>query len=82
MDQSKASLDKGGSATLDAFIGLAPSSVQVNPAILPKSKLKGPVVRCISIRKNKDSLDIANVDSVDKVYRILTRHMKVQVRYG
>jgi hypothetical protein len=26
VDQSKLSLDKGGSATLDAFLGLAPSS--------------------------------------------------------
>jgi hypothetical protein len=43
IDQSKASLDRGGSATLDAFVGLAPNTVQVLPANLPKlSKAKGP----------------------------------------
>jgi hypothetical protein len=47
VDQSKASLDQGGNATLDAFVGLAPNTVQVLPAILPKlSKAKGPLVRC------------------------------------
>jgi hypothetical protein len=80
IDQSKASLDRGGSATLDAFVGLAPSTVQVLPAILPKlSKAKGPLVRCVSQIPGRPSLDISNVDSVDKVYRILTRHMGVAV---
>jgi hypothetical protein len=82
VDQSKSSLDKGGSATLDAFVGLAPpGTVKVQPVILSKIKSKGPLVRCISAQSsNKDSFDVSNVDSVDKVYRILTRHMKVEVR--
>jgi hypothetical protein len=83
VDQSKASLEKGGSATLDAFIGLAPSStVQVKPAILPKSKFKGPSVRCIARQSGKASFDVGNVDAVDKVYRILTKHMQIKVRVG
>jgi hypothetical protein len=81
VDQSKSSLDKGGSATLDAFVGLAPpGTVKVQPVILSKIKSKGPLVRCISAQSsNKDSFDVSNVDSVDKVYRILTRHMRVEV---
>jgi hypothetical protein len=81
VDQSKSSLDKGGSATLDAFVGLAPpGTVKVQPVILSKIKSKGPLVRCISAQNSeKNSFDVSNVDSVDKVYRILTRHMKVEV---
>jgi hypothetical protein len=81
VDQSKSSLDKGGSATLDAFVGLAPpGTVKVQPVILSKIKSKGPLVRCISAQSsNKESFDVSNVDSVDKVYRILTRHMRVEV---
>jgi hypothetical protein len=81
VDQSKSSLDKGGSATLDAFVGLAPpGKVNVQPVILSKIKSKGPLVRCIPAQSsNKDSFDVSNVDSVDKVYRILTRHMRVEV---
>ena len=102
VDQSKTSLDRGGSATLDAFLGLAPpSTVQVIASVLPtgggggggstastaagstasysglkKTKLKGPFVRCLST----DGLlcfDVSNVDSVDKVYRVLTKHIKL-----
>jgi hypothetical protein len=82
IDQSKASLDKGGSATLDAFCGLSPpSKVRILPAILPKSyKYKSPWVRCIS-KRYKKSFDIANVDSVDKVYRVLTKHLQIQASY-
>lgn len=79
VDQSKASLDRGGSATLDAFIGLAPSSVKVQPVILSKMKSKGPLVRCIALEGVNVGFDVANVDSVDKVCRILTRHMNVNV---
>lgn len=79
VDQSKPSLDKGGTATLDAFCGLAPpTSCRVVPAILPKTKkMKSPWVRCIS-KSQKKSLDVANVDSVDKVYRVLTKHLLVK----
>jgi hypothetical protein len=81
VDQSKSSLDKGGSATLDAFVGLSPPGmVKVQPVVLSKIKSKGPLVRCISAQNSdKSSFDVSNVDSVDKVYRILTRHMRVEV---
>ena len=82
VDQSKASLDRGGSATLDAFCGLAPpSSVEIIPAVLPKSNKKGPWIRCISTVPSMQNFDVANVDSVDKVYRVLTKHLKVKVSY-
>ena len=92
VDQSKQSLERGGGATLDAFIGLAnPSRVRVQPAILSSSTSTGtassssggnnnnnkaPVVRCICLtNQSKSSFDVASVDSVDKVYRILAKHM-------
>jgi len=112
VDQSKASLDKGGGATLDAFCGLAPPDVvTVHPALLipsfssstsgsssssstsngsssssssSSSKLKGPAVRCIcttapsrSTTTQNFSFDVSNVDSVDKVVRVLQKHMGV-----
>jgi hypothetical protein len=65
---------------LDAFCGLAPpSSVEVIPAILPKSNKKGPWVRCISNVAGRNNMDVGNVDSIDKVYRILTKHLLVKV---
>ena len=139
VDQSKASLDRDGSATLDAFCSLCghtvPSSssaslslsaenimdedndnsdknsdensddnadrinnnmlddieVQIIPALLPKpaSGGKGPWIRCMWNNKNKNNntrsspnLDVSNVDSVGKVYRILTKHLGVKVRTG
>lgn len=78
VDQSRSSIEKRASATLDAFIGLAPPSVEVKPAVFPKSKLKGPLVRCIAVNPSSlkpKSFDASNVDSVDKVFRILTKHM-------
>jgi tetratricopeptide (TPR) repeat protein len=64
---------------LDAFVRLSPRNrVRVIPAVFTKPKVKGPIVRCIPTDSSKkDSLEVANVDSVDKVYRILTRHMRV-----
>lgn len=79
VDSSKNSLDRGGAATLDALVGLSNPSIQIIPCQL-KTKLKGPVVRCVAVNQNTaDSFDVANVDSVDKVYRLLTRHMRVKV---
>jgi hypothetical protein len=93
VDQSKSSLEKGGSATLDAFVALVPTdgTVQVHAALLPKTSkvaTKGPAVRCIPTTNARvgggnvslSPMDIANVDSVDKVYRVLTKHMNVKVR--
>lgn len=84
VDQSKAGLEKGAAATLDAFLGLAPPSVKVLPAVFPKStKNRMPLIRCVSLRQPKDlfrssgGLEVTNVDSVDKVFRVLTKHMKV-----
>ena len=73
-------LEKGAGATLDAFLGLAPTmDVKVIPAILTtKMKSKAPSVRCISLG-SKSSFDVGNVDSVDKVFRILNKHMQVKV---
>ena len=65
--------------------------VQIIPALLPKpaSGGKGPWIRCMWNNKNKNNntrsspnLDVSNVDSVGKVYRILTKHLGVQVRTG
>ena len=84
VDQSKAGLEKGAAATLDAFLGLAPPNVKVLPAIFPKStKNRMPLIRCVSLRQPKDifrssgGLEVTNVDSVDKVFRVLTKHIKV-----
>jgi hypothetical protein len=73
-------MEKGAGATLDAFIGLAPSDqVRVYPALSAKVKSKFPTVRCVST-SGKSSFDVGNVDSVDKVFRILSKHMQVKVR--
>lgn len=76
VDQSKASLDKGGAATLDAFIALAPPSHVKVFAAMFESSSKGPLVRCIDTN-HPNSFDVGIVDSVDKVERILRKHMKL-----
>lgn len=77
VDQSKAALDRGAGATMDAFWGLAPANqVKVIPAVILKTKAKGPAVRCVSA---SSSFDVGNIDSVDKVFRILNKHMLVKV---
>ena len=111
--QSKPCKERGAGATLDAFVGLAPSDcVSVHPAIIGKTRGKGPIVRCLrrntaeeEVNKDNkdnandskdnaddnendgaapdddagesslDAFEVSNVDSVDKVYRILTKHM-------
>jgi len=99
VDQSKASLDRGGGATFDAFFSLCDHDgeggrannedvigVQVIPAILPKpvGGGKAPWIRCLwntnkkNIVRPSPNLDVSNVDSVDKVYRILTKHLGVK----
>lgn len=91
VDQSKAALDKGGGATLDAFVGLAPArTVRVLPSVLTTKgpKTKAPAVRCVATGgvgvgggggNIVKSFDVGNVDSVDKVFRILSKHMQVKV---
>ena len=81
VDHSKPSLEKGAAATLDAFLSLAPASrVTVKAAFLPKQPKSGgqPWVRCVSVEKSI-AMEIFGVDSVDKVYRILTKHMGLGV---
>jgi hypothetical protein len=90
VDQSKTLLDRGGGGgggasgmILDAFCGLSPpSKVQVTAAVLPTTnnkKNKLPWVRIISKVPGKSNMDITNVDSLDKVYRILTKHLQIKV---
>eukprot|EP00546_Thalassionema_frauenfeldii_P008678 CAMPEP_0178928988 /NCGR_PEP_ID=MMETSP0786-20121207/20274_1 /TAXON_ID=186022 /ORGANISM="Thalassionema frauenfeldii, Strain CCMP 1798" /LENGTH=342 /DNA_ID=CAMNT_0020605043 /DNA_START=91 /DNA_END=1115 /DNA_ORIENTATION=+ len=79
VDLSKEAVTKGAKATFDAFLGMSPSSVEVHQCILSaSSRSKSPTVRCISRTDEKNALEITNVDSVDKVYRILTHHLKIQ----
>ena len=74
---------------MDAFIALAPSgSVQLQAAIFPKTKASAqPIVRCVSLAERDgdkastgipSSFEVTNVDSVDKVYRVLTKHMHLK----
>jgi len=75
---SKNCKERGASATLDTFQSLAPPSVvQVHPAILSKSKGRGPNVRCIQTKHPFRALEVNNVNDIDKVYRILTKHMNI-----
>ena len=84
VDHSKQSLEKGAAATLDAFTSLAPpSSVQVKAAALPRPSKKAgsssqPWVRCVNLSQSQ-ALEVYGVDSVDKVYRVLTKHMALGV---
>lgn len=108
--QSKPCKERGAGATLDAFVGLAPPQVKVHPAIISKSRGKGPIVRCVKREQQQqqqlkqqretpdgdksekdrddeetdgvggdlDAFEASAVDSVDKVYRILTKHMGLE----
>jgi hypothetical protein len=75
---SKACKERGASATLDTFQSLSPPSVQVHPAILSKTKAKGPNVRCVQTHHPYKAFEINNVNDIDKVYRILTKHMGIE----
>eukprot|EP00547_Thalassionema_nitzschioides_P003994 CAMPEP_0194204070 /NCGR_PEP_ID=MMETSP0156-20130528/3693_1 /TAXON_ID=33649 /ORGANISM="Thalassionema nitzschioides, Strain L26-B" /LENGTH=361 /DNA_ID=CAMNT_0038929987 /DNA_START=63 /DNA_END=1148 /DNA_ORIENTATION=+ len=78
VDQSKDSISRGATATFDAFQGMSPPSVEVRKCeLIASSRSKSPVVRCISRTDQSNCLEITNVDSVDKVYRILTHHLKL-----
>ena len=83
VDQSKVAMERGSSDTLDSFRTLAPDKVKVLPVVLGSaSKSKSPIVRCLSVRNPDRSLEVTNVDDVDKVYRILSLHMKLMVKYN
>jgi len=71
---------------LEAFQTLAPPSlVKVHPAILSKTKSKGPTVRVVhrdlekmeTTNSSMHAFEVNNVDSIDKVFRILTKHMSL-----
>ena len=83
VDHSKPSLEKGASATLDAFLSLAPDTVHVKTAFLPRQAKSGnqPWVRCVDM-ENSEALEVSRVDSVDKVYRVLTKHMGLAVSHN
>lgn len=84
VDHSKTSMEKGAAATLDAFFSLAPPGrVEVKAALLPKQSNKSggnPWIRCVSV-EDSSAIELFGVDSVDKVYRVLTKHMQVGVRF-
>jgi len=79
------------SSIIQTFISLAPSrnNIKVSPAEFTstksnKQKGKGPTVRCIQRKRSGgvyreigNAIEITNVDSVDKVYRIMTKHMEL-----
>eukprot|EP01083_Nonionella_stella_P138727 422244_1 len=73
--QSKPCKERGSAATLDAFQALSPGSVQIHPAYLHKTKAKGPNIRCIQKVAPFKAFEVNNVNDIDKVYRILTKHM-------
>lgn len=71
---------------IQTFISLTPMSetITAHPVIFQnnnKQKGKGHTVRCVQRRRTTgemiSALEVTNVDSVDKVYRIMTEHMKL-----
>ena len=79
------------SSIIQAFISLAPSrnNIKVSSAEFTspknnKQKGKGSTVRCIQRKRSGgvyrdigNAIEVTNVDSVDKVYRIMTKHMEL-----
>ena len=79
------------SAIIQTFISLAPSrnnikvsSAEFTPTKNNKQKGKGSTVRCIQRKRSGgvyreigNAIEVTNVDSVDKVYRIMTKHMEL-----
>jgi hypothetical protein len=87
VDHSKPSLEKGAAATLDAFLSLTSpvnekDRVHVRTAFLPRGAKTGqpPWVRCVDVAQS-EALEVFGVDSVDKVYRVLTKHMGLRVSH-
>jgi len=78
--ESKQCKERGSDKTFGAFVGLAPTSlVAIHPVIIQRPKGKGPNVRCIQRKKNSGkAFEVNNVDSVEKVHRILTKYMNVK----
>jgi hypothetical protein len=76
--QSKQSKERGASATLDTFQSLSPPNILLHPGILSKSKAKGPNIRCVQKKHPYKAFEVNNVNDIDKVYRILTKHMGIE----
>lgn len=87
---NKNNKDKGvlsPKAVMECFNSFSPSPgvIKVNAAIFNKQpnktigKGKGHLVRCIQKKDDLtlSAIEINNVDSVDKVYRIVTEHMRL-----
>ena len=53
------------------------TTINIHPAILSRSKSKGPNVRCIQRTPPYKAFEVNNVNDIDKVYRILTKHMAI-----
>lgn len=71
---------------IQTFISLTPMSetITAHPVIFQnnnKQKGKGHTVRCIQRKRTTSEIlsafEVTNVDSVDRVYRIMTQHMKL-----
>ena len=71
---------------MQTFISLTPMSetITAHPVIFQnnnKQKGKGHTVRCIQRKRTTSEIlsafEVTNVDSVDRVYRIMTQHMKL-----
>jgi len=62
VDQSKSSKERGAVATLNSFLALSPPNlVQVHPAIITKSKGKGPIIRCMQRKKQSTTTNVTPV---------------------
>lgn len=57
---------------------MSPPDIIIHPALLSKAKAKGPNVRCVQKQHPFKAFEVGNVNDIDKVYRILTKHMGVE----
>ena len=88
---NKNNKDKGvlsASSVMESFTAFSPSPgvIKVNSAIFSKqpkpgvtNKIKGHLVRCIQKKDDLtlSAIEIDNVDKIEKVYRIVTEHMRL-----
>mmetsp|Transcript_20177 Transcript_20177/g.29976 ORF Transcript_20177/g.29976 Transcript_20177/m.29976 type:complete len:395 (+) Transcript_20177:83-1267(+) len=87
---NKSNKDKGvlsASSVMESFSSFSPSpgAITVNAAFFTTQpnkaigKVKGHLVRCIQKKEDLtlSAIEINNVDSVEKVYRIVTEHMRL-----
>ena len=88
---NKNNKDKGvlsASSVMESFTAFSPSPgvIKVNSAIFSKqpkpgvtNKIKGHLVRCIQKKDDLtlSAIEINNVDTIEKVYRIVTEHMRL-----